>query len=66
MPRNDRRGACLALIRMFRNVVRGFSLVRMTLKGRATKGGRASHDKEAVRISYKVLFPPKNSTKGIA
>jgi len=32
----------LAMTKMFRNVVRGFSLVRTTLKGRTTKEGRSS------------------------
>jgi hypothetical protein len=34
--------SCLAMIRMLNNVVRGFSLVRTTLKGRTTKGDCAS------------------------
>ena len=33
------------MIRMFNNVVRGFSLVRTTLKGRTTKGGVPRSDK---------------------
>ena len=32
------KGVCLAMPKMFRNVVRGFSLVRTTLKGRTTEG----------------------------
>jgi len=30
-------GECLAMTKIFRNVVRGFSLVRTTLKGRTTE-----------------------------
>ena len=33
------------MIRMFRNVARGFSLVRTTLRGRTTKGGVPRNDK---------------------
>jgi hypothetical protein len=38
------KGACLARAKVFRNVVRGFSLGRTTLKGRTTKVGMPRND----------------------
>jgi len=49
------KGACLAMTKMFRNVVRGFSLVRTTLKGRTTKGGCLAMTKGAC-LAITALF----------
>ncbi len=46
---------CLAMIKMFRNVVRGFSLVLHDPEGSHYKGGR--HCERSVAISEKSPLP---------